>query len=140
MQQGLSLPWPAAKVAGSAICPNLSGMARKSPPAGNLLLVDLGQAATQVEAAIPLKPATRIWPKDPAFFLPVTEGLAAFDAEMVEAGVGCIADPCLFKPGSGQLIPAIVAILALKDAQFQHLLGGELRFETVVKYVSGGCG
>src|SRR6185437_13669775 len=88
LQQRLPLPRPATHVARLAVGTDLAGVAGKTAPAGDLLLVDVLDAAAEIIAAIPLEPAARIGTDDPALLPPDGERLPALDAEAVDAGVG----------------------------------------------------
>jgi hypothetical protein len=69
MEQRLSLLWAAIERAGGTIFPDLSDMTADGAPAFDLPLI-VDASPSQVVAAIPLKPATRVFLVKPTIFSP----------------------------------------------------------------------
>ena len=130
LQQRLALARAAEDVSRLAIGPHLPGMAGKGAPAPDLDRIDIGQAAAEIIAAIPLEPAARVRPVYPALLSPHRKRLAALDAETVQCRIGPVRNPRLFEPACREFAPAVVAILALEDAEFEHFDRREMRGES----------
>lgn len=122
LQQGLSLAGSAKKVTWVTIGADLTRVSRKAPPALDLRSINIRNAAAQIVTAIPLKPATRIGPDDPAFGLPFRQALTAFDPEEVQRRIGSCGQLRVGKPLWRKLIRTVRIILALKHSHLKHFL------------------
>lgn len=136
MQQRLTLFGVAGEVTGETIRPYLCDVAADRYPAFDLPLV-IGTPSPHVVATVPLEPATWIVLVYPTLFAPDREGLTRADAEEVEfwirrTGISLL-KPCFREPVLREFPPAIAHIYAAKNAEREHLFGGELRFEPRVE-------
>lgn len=91
VQQRLPLPRTAKRIAGLAVHFDLIDVTTKGLPALDLPSVLLRHPPAHVIAAVPLKPAPRIFGMDPAFPAPDRERLAGINAEIVQRAVDLIA-------------------------------------------------
>jgi hypothetical protein len=138
LQERLPLTRPAGRVVWFAISPHLTGMTRERPPATDLPVINIGYPTTQIVAAIPLKPSSRVGVYDPSIFPPNIERLAALDAEAVARNIGFFAKLCVSEPIRWEFISAIVAIFSLEYPQFQHFCRREVRLKRWIELTSDG--
>lgn len=139
LEQGLPLAWAAGRILRFAIHLYLRRMAAKGAPALDLLLIYFGQPSAQIITAIPLEPAARIGPKNPALVAPYRKRLAAFDPEAIERRIGHVAEFCIGEPILGQFIAAVIAIFAFEYAKRQHFFRCEKRIEPIGESLTRGC-
>src|SRR5580698_339682 len=98
----------------------------RQPPPDLPLIV--GTAAAQIIAAIPLKPAARIVPVNPAFLSPVGKRLGSVDAEEVDCRIVALpAEFSVLEPARWKLRGTVGHVLSPKHAKLKHLFGRELR-------------
>lgn len=141
MEQGLTLAGSTGPVPGMAILFHLSDVPLDGFPSLDLSTVFLGKAAAHVVSAVPLEPAARVFPIDPAFLHPIREGFAGIHAKKVERGiVAFVAEFCLFEPFFWKFVLAIGEVLSSKDTEFKHCLWSEFRFEFGVEMFRHGFG
>jgi hypothetical protein len=89
-------------------------------------------APTHVEAAIPLKPTSRIFLVDPPFVTPNRERLRRQDPKTIQRRIMPLAAEFrIAQPLSGKLSGAIGHVLPTEDAERKHLLGRELRPKSI---------
>src|SRR4051794_11283872 len=97
MQQRLALARTAEHIARFAVLLQLPDVAADRLPAPDLSGIVV-HAAAHVVAAVPLEPAARIVPVDPALALPFRQGLARIDTETIQR----IVAPVFCEPGAGE--------------------------------------
>ena len=88
MQQRLALTLPAEKIARLAIHLQLTDVASDRGPAFDLSCIFVRKPPASKIAAIPLKPAARVFAVNPAFAAPHRKRLAGRNPEEVHPGVG----------------------------------------------------
>src|SRR5687767_11943758 len=86
MQDSLSLPAAAVKIARLAVGDDLRHVPADRPPSSNLPRI-VGRPATHVVAAIPLKPSARIRRPDPTVAPPDGQRLRGVDAKVIQLGI-----------------------------------------------------
>src|SRR5581483_9476876 len=129
VQQGLSLFRPAIKRTRRTIFPDLREVTTHRAPAFDLALV-VNTSAPHVVAAVPLKPTARIFVIDPTFFLPNCYRLRRLYFEEVELGIVTIGiELCVLEPRCRKLLSSISHVLATENAECQHFLRSQFRFE-----------
>src|SRR6185369_7481716 len=84
LEQSLPLARAACQCARRAVVADLAGVAGEVAPAADLGGVDVRDAAAHPVAAVPLEPAAGVGTQDPALFAPDAQGLAGFNAEVVQ--------------------------------------------------------
>jgi hypothetical protein len=133
VEEGLALPPPAHEVSGLAMGLELGDMALHGLPSRDLPVI-IGASPSQVIAAVPLEPATRILIVDPALGAPIREGLRGVKEEVIELGpMLLMAEPGIFEPG-GRIFPnAVSHVLAAEDAEPEHLVRPEIGAEIIAK-------
>ena len=140
MQQGLALARPTKQIALHAVFPNLGNVASHCLPPLDLPWIILA-TATHIVTAVPLEPAAGVVRPDPAFFLPVRQGLRRIDAKEIELVVGFFrAQLRVFEPLGRKLVPAIVHVLAAEDPHAEHLGRGQVWLELRMKIFTLGLG
>ena len=138
MQQGLALPAAAVKVSCRAVFDELGDVSFHGLPSLDLSCI-IGAASAQIIATVPLKPAAGIVGMNPAFGHPVGEGFGGVDAEAVELRIMSFGAEFGFgKPGWREFIAAVGHVFSAEDADFQHLLRCQFRFEFRIKLSAGG--
>src|SRR5687767_15610883 len=86
VQDSLSLPATAVKIARLAVADDLRHMPADRPPSSNLPRI-VGRPAAHVVAAIPLKPSARILRPDPTVVPPHGQRLRSVDAKVIQLGI-----------------------------------------------------
>src|SRR5512145_1300904 len=84
VQHCLALPPPAVDVSLVAMLPNGRDVPRDATPPPDLSRI-VARPAAHVVPAVPLEPAARVMPVDPAPATPLGQGLRGVDAEAVQA-------------------------------------------------------
>ena len=129
MQERLALFAPAVEIARWTMFFELRDVPLHRFPSFYLAGV-IGAAPAQIIAAIPLKPAARVFMINPPFLPPVRQWFGGIHAETVEL---CVMPLCaelrLRKPRSWKFPAAIRHIFAAENARLEHLPGSQLRFE-----------
>src|SRR5262245_60210811 len=102
-------------------------VARNRPPSADLSHI-VGTTATQVVAAVPLKPAARILRPYPTAAPPHGERLRGIHAEEVQSRIAAFgAEPGAPEPAGGKLSATVGHVLAAEDAKLEHLFRRQLR-------------
>src|SRR5579864_6628352 len=138
MEQRLALPGPALEVATPAVAAHLRYMPANGPPALDLPFI-IGTAAAQEIAAIPLKPAARVFLEYPTLLAPDGERLRCVDAEEIQFRIM----PIMAKFGLGEPIgrkfrAAIGHVLASKYAEREYLLWRKFGVKVRMKMLADG--
>lgn len=133
MEQCLSLLATAAPVAGQAVGPYLRRVPPEGPPPSDLPRI-VGAAPSHVVAAIPLKPAARVFMIEPALRSPDRKRLRRIDAEVVQRRVVAFgAKFRILEPVRREFGRAIGHITAAEHTKRKHLLRRQLRAEVGVE-------
>lgn len=115
-----------------AVLDDLALVALELLPPADLVCVPFS-ASAHVIAAVPLEPAARVVPHNPAVLAPGLKGLTAFDTKLVEANVWfALGDVFGAEPVLGKLVSAVVEIFAFKDAARKHFFRGQLGFKAIL--------
>src|SRR4029079_4720996 len=129
------LPLLAAAIQSSArtILLQLRHVTLHCSPTLNLSLV-VGTTAAEVVAAIPLKPAARIFVIDPTLPPPHDQRLRRVHAKTIQLWIMTFMTKFrVAKPFRRKFFPAVSHILAAEYSQLQHLFGRQLGFEIRMK-------
>ena len=134
MQQRLPLTLPAEKIARLAIHLQLTDVPADRGPALDLPCIFVPKPPAPIIAAIPLKPAARVFAVDPALAAPHRKRLAGRNPEEVHPGVGTFrGELCPREPTGRKLAPAIGQVFSAEDAEAQHFrrreVGAKVRFK-----------
>lgn len=127
-------------------------MASEGSPSLDLDLVQSGKTATEEVTTIPFKPAPTVgillgigedwvlfgfvsWAWDPSLRLPFRKRESGLHLERIQGWVGALGGEFSASEGAEEPLfrvfqETIVQILPLKDAEFQHLLGGKGGFKS----------
>lgn len=116
----------------------LPGMSDKAFPPSDLDAVDIFQSTAHIVSTIPLEPAARVRPVDPALAPPHRQRLAAFDTEVVQVCVGDSAGLGIPEPVRWKLIGAIIDVAPLKHTHLKHLQGRLGGREVIGKIAADG--
>src|SRR5688572_16718172 len=107
-------------------------------PAPNLPSILFRHAAADIIAAIPLEPAARIVPVEPAFPAPDRQGLTGADSEIVQRGIAPFRRQFrAAEPGFRKFLAGVGHVLAAEDAQRKHLFRRQFRLEFGVEISAG---
>src|SRR5688572_9186796 len=129
MEDRLSLPATAVKIARLALTDDLRHVPANRPPSSNLPRI-VRRAAAHVVAAIPLEPAARVLRPYPPVSPPHGQRLGGVDAKVVQAWVTMgRRKPGVREPARRKLVPAVGHVLPAKDTQLQQLLRGQFRLK-----------
>ena len=133
LEQGLTLPGSAIPVACSAVFLYLRDMPLKSAPPSDLAII-VRTTAPHIIAAVPLKPAARIFVVDPSLLSPVRQRPGRVHAEAVQCRVMAFgAKLGLGEPVCRKFRRAVRHVFPAEDAESEHLFRGQLRAEIGVK-------
>ena len=133
MKQRLPLTGPALGFAARAVLSDLGNVPAHGAPTFDLALVIRTPPPHEV-AAIPLKPAARIFVIEPAVFSPLRQWLRRVNAKAVELCIMTVrGQPRILEPGGGKFRPAVSHVLAAEHTQLQHFLRGQFRVKIRMK-------
>ncbi len=140
MEKRLTLPRTTIQTATRTVAFQLAEMPADRSPAFDLTQV-IGATSPRIISAIPLKPAARIFRINPAIFPPNDERLRSVHPKKVELGVVPLRAKLRPAEPTGRKLPrAIGHVFPAEDAECEHLLGRELRFEFRPKAAAGWFG
>src|SRR5579863_1722575 len=141
VQQRLALPLAAGDVARLAMALHLADVPPDCLPAADLTRVLVRDAASQIIAAVPLKPAARIVAIEPALAAPDRQRLAGIDAEIVQRLVArFFRELGARKPARRKFLAAISHVLTAEHTEPQHLRGREIGAKFRIEVSAGGRG
>ena len=138
MKQRLPLTGPALGFASRAVLSDLGNVSAHGAPTFDLTLV-IGTPPPHEVAAIPLKPAARIFVIEPAVFSPLRQWLRRVNAKAVELCVMTVrGQPRILKPSGGKFRPAVSHVLAAEYTQLEHFPRGQFRMKISMKVLPYG--